>query len=111
MSTSDQEANVLLFEPRVYFSELVDQACEDRSLGKMKHVKHYLVDLLGHFVFSNNLWVQKDASGKKTKEMLAVTLLSAHQSEPKTKIKKLKELGDHSLYTVSYTHLTLPTKA
>ena len=97
MST-DSSSPLLVLEPREYFSQMVEGACVERSIETSAHVKHYLVDLLSHFIFSNNLWLQKDASGKKTKEMLAVTLLSAQQSEPLTKIKKLKELGDHSLY-------------
>jgi len=94
---SSNSSGVLLFESSSYFSEAVEAAWQERSLPPSPHLKSYITELLLHFLKSENLW-SETVDGRKTREMLAVSLLKAQDLPPKGKIKTLKSLGDHSLY-------------
>ena len=61
-------------------------------------VSRYIVDLLEHYLFADNLYDTEDESGKRQRSTLAEMLLAASQSHKNEKIKILKKLGDSSLY-------------
>lgn len=97
MGTSEQ-SGVVLLDSSAFFSEAVDQAWGERNMAPSPHLKVYIIDLLKYFLKSDNLWSDKGSDGRRTREMLAVSLLKAQTMPPKIKIKTLKSLGDHSLY-------------
>lgn len=107
---NDQSSEIILAPPQEFFYQLVEDAFLERKIETYPHVKSYVVDLLSYFMFSENLWDDRDASGKKRKKMLAEILLSANQSEPRIKVKKLKQLGDHSLYMSGFFSDSLQRK-
>lgn len=96
--SESKEGSLSLVEPRDFFSQLVSDAFEERNFETYPHIRAYLVDLLSHFLFSDNLWIEKDKLGRKTNKMLAETLMEAQLSDYQSKIKQLKTLGDRSLY-------------
>jgi len=107
---ADQNSELLLMPPKDYFGQVVEAAFLERKIETFPQIKSYVVDLLTHFMFTDNLWAEEDASGKKQSKMLAEILLSATQSEPRAKIKKLKQLGDHSLYVSGFFSDSLQRK-
>lgn len=100
--SASETTDLILMAPREHFVQLVDEAFLERKTTTFPFVKSYIVDLLTHFLFSENLWNHQDASGKKRKKMLAEMLLSANQAEPGVRARTLKELGDHSLYVSGF---------
>lgn len=88
----------LIFDSNQYFNEVVEEAFKDRKLKTYPYVKNYVVDILKHYLFVENLYDQEDSSGKKTRKTLAEMLLKANSETPKLRAEKLKRLGDSSLY-------------
>jgi hypothetical protein len=60
--------------------------------------KHYLVELLQHFIFSKNLFATDEETGKSRRETLAEMYLKARQLAGAPRTELLKKLGDSSLY-------------
>ncbi|MEM7647234.1 MAG: hypothetical protein AAF203_10010, partial [Pseudomonadota bacterium] len=61
-------------------------------------VKNYIVDMLKHYLVTENLFDEKDPSGRKTRKTMAEMLLTAGQSNAQKRFELLKRLGDSSLY-------------
>ena len=88
----------LILDSNQYFRNIVDDAFQERKLKTYPHVKTYIVDVLKHYLFVENLYDEQDPSGKKTRKTLAEMFLTANQSGSKVRFEKLKRLGDSSLY-------------
>ena len=101
---------MLITSPTNYFLEIVEDAFNERQFSTYPYVKSYMVDLLTHFMLTDNLWDEVDQSGRRTREMLSESFLRAAGSEPKVKIEKLKKLGDHSLYVSGFFSDSLQRK-
>jgi hypothetical protein len=81
-----------------YFEEQIDAALENRKLQTSELTVSYLVHLLEHYAFTNNLFTENQATGKKRNETLAELYFKAFSSEPSVRVELLKKLGDTSLY-------------
>lgn len=88
----------LIFDSHQYFVNTVEDAFRERKFDTYPQVKIYIVDVLKHYLVTENLFDEQDQSGKKTRKTLAELLLTANNSGAKEKFKKLKSLGDSSLY-------------
>ncbi len=88
----------LIFDSNQYFHAIVGEAFQERKLETYPHVKTYIVDVLKHYLVTENLYDQQDSSGKKTRKTLAEMLLKANQAGQKERFEQLKKLGDSSLY-------------
>ena len=88
----------VLVSSRDFFDEIVSDALEKRRLKTYPMVKGYLVDLLQFYVPTENLFDDRDSSGRRVRETLAETLLKSQSAEPAVRIELLKKLGDRSLY-------------
>lgn len=88
----------LIFDSDQYFHAIVSQAFQERRVETYPHVKTYIVDVLKHYLLTENLYDQQDSSGKKTRKTLAEMLLKANQAGQKERFEQLKKLGDSSLY-------------
>ncbi len=98
MSQQKVDRNILVETPREFFGDRVEQA-----LGKLKFVplplsRVYLVNLLQHFMFSNNLFPTDETTGKTRRETLAEMYLKAQTLTGPQRTELLKKLGDSSLY-------------
>lgn len=86
-----QKARSLLFEtPRQFFLDRVEEALKRVKFEPLPLSRQYLVDLLQHFMFSENLFSKR--------ETLAEFYLRAQNAAPPLRQDLLKKLGDGSLY-------------
>lgn len=81
-----------------FFEEQVGEAVESRRVKTSPLTISYLVKLLEHYAFSNNLFSHDEQSGKNRLDTLAELYLKAAGSEPVVRVDLLKKLGDTSLY-------------
>jgi hypothetical protein len=99
MGRDDHSTDSSLFlSPRAYFDQMVSDAFERRKIKTFPMVKGYLVELLEFYVPTENLFDEKDSSGRRVRETLAETLLKAQSADVLVRIELLKKLGDRSLY-------------
>jgi len=88
----------IILDSKMYFSELIGKACDERNIQAKPQVQDYLVDLLNNFVRSENLYAEQKPNGKKANIYLAELYLTAVNADQKLKMNLLKRLGDVSLY-------------
>ncbi len=88
----------LILDSNDYFHTVVEDAFKERRIETYPHIKTYVVDILKHYLFVENLYDHLDTSGKKTRKTIAELYLTAGQSGGKDRVEKLKKLGDSSLY-------------
>lgn len=74
-----------------YFEEQIEVALESRKIETSELTVKYLVNLLGHYAFSNNLNADRGPT-------LAEMYLKASSSDGNVRADLLKRLGDTSLY-------------
>ena len=91
-------AEKLILDSDQYFRKAVEEAFIESRVSTNPYVKTYLVDVLKHYLFVENLYDTKDSSGKKTRKTLAESLLHANQLKSRERFDLLKKLGDSSLY-------------
>lgn len=96
--------------PREFFSELVNEACEQRKFETLPQAQNYLVEILSFYMCTTNLYDEKDTSGKKSRGTLAEMLLKAGSAQRKEKIELLKKLGDSALYISGFFGESLQRK-
>ncbi len=88
--------NSLFVSPNDYFREVVEHAFQQRNMKTFPMAEAYLVQLLGQYVNSDNLFEAQE--GKKVNPMLAEMFLKAQTTQTIVRIEMLKRLGDVSLY-------------
>ncbi len=92
---------ILFASPRDFFQDRVETAIKRVKFRPMPLSRAYLVDLLEHFMFAKNLFVE-DADGKLRRETLAEIYLRAQNSPLGVRLDLLKRLGDSSLYICGF---------
>ncbi len=95
-------ASEIILDSKMYFSELIGNACNERNVKTKPQVQEYLVNLLNNFLRADNLYVEKKADGTKENFCLAELYLTAVNADDKLKINLLKRLGDVSLYVSGF---------
>src|SRR4051812_32197395 len=98
MSRGSEAPKIVVESPRAFFVDRVDQALTRLKFQPLPLSRHYLVDLLEHFMFSHNLFDHDEDSGRARRETLAEMYLKAQNSPAPARIDILKKLGDSSLY-------------
>lgn len=94
-----KDAKTILFEsPREYFADKVEDAVKRLKFEPLPLSRRYLIDLLQHYMFSNNLFPKDDETGRAKRQTLAELFLRAQNSPAPVRIDLLKQLGDSSLY-------------
>lgn len=91
-------SQLVIGSPREFFYDRVDQAVAHLKLSPLPQSKNYLVGVLEHYMFANNLFPVDDETGKRRRETLAELFLRAQNSAPSVRLDLLKQLGDTSLY-------------
>jgi hypothetical protein len=86
-------------EPSAFFHERVSEAMQRQRFETIKIAEFYLVDLLGRFMLTSNLFNSSNDQPKES-DPLAIMFLKAQAAgvEGTEKVKILKKLGDTSLY-------------
>lgn len=108
--STGRTAPELLVSSRDYFRDVVQDALEQRKVKTYPVAADYLVSLLEHYMSTNNLYDEKDDSGRCRRETLAEMFLRAANSAPNTRISLLKKLGDTSLYVSGFFGESLQRK-
>jgi hypothetical protein len=99
MSRKSAGANSIFLEsPREFFVDRVEKALERLKFQPQPLSRHYLVDLLEHYMILTNLFPKDEETGKHKRETLAEIYLKAQNSPPPLRQDLLKKLGDSSLY-------------
>lgn len=93
-STSSPE---LVVDTAEYFREMVHVAIHQTKVKTLPIVEQYLINLLSHYLFANNLYDEEE-SGRRRRETLAEMYLRSLQAPTLLKVELLKKLGDSSLY-------------
>ncbi|MDW8284350.1 MAG: hypothetical protein RMK29_21810 [Myxococcales bacterium] len=70
-----------------YFHEVVSEALRAQGVEASAHAEFYLVNLLSEY-----------SHATLPDEPLSILLLRADESEPHERLRRLREIGDHSLY-------------
>ncbi len=83
-------SQILLESPRAFFVNQVEEAVKRVKFEPSQLSRHYLVDLLEHYMLASNLMSKR--------ETLAEMYLRAQNSPPPLRLDLLKKLGDSSLY-------------
>ena len=88
----------VLTHPDHYFKKVVEEALKNQNLKTQEEVEFYLVNLLSHFMQTENLFPSKAGHGLE-QEPLALKFHKAMSDERLSyKVRLLKETGDFSLY-------------
>lgn len=93
-----QMPKIIVESPRAFFVDRVDQALTRLKFQPLPLSRHYLVDLLEHFMFSSNLFKVDEESGRVQRDTLAEMYLRAQNLPAPQRLDLLKRLGDSSLY-------------
>ncbi len=90
MSQQSGSANILFESPRDFFVNQVEGAIKRVRFEPLPLSRHYLVELLEHYMVSSNLLDKR--------ETLAELYLRAQNAPQPQRMDLLKRLGDSSLY-------------
>lgn len=92
----------LICDTKEYFRQSLDAALSERKVETYPVVKTYLVEVLEHYLFTENLFNEERSSGKRSRETLAETMLKAASATPRVRFDLLKKLGDGALYVSGF---------
>jgi hypothetical protein len=92
----------LISESSEFFKEEVAKSIQKQGLKVAIEVQNYLVDLLSHFMWSENFF-STDERGKNVEPTLAFLLAQALEAQDESKkFEDLKKLGDVALYYAGF---------
>ena len=94
---SGQIASTNLLE---FFREKIRGAFENQRIQAPEGVEYYLVNLLKDYLKAEELYTA--TSGGFQQKPLAILLGEALQADSSTRIRILKRIGDHSLFTAGF---------
>ncbi|MCB0378493.1 MAG: hypothetical protein KDD33_08380 [Bdellovibrionales bacterium] len=100
----------IILDSKDYFFEVVDQAFAERKVDTYPFVKSYVVEILKHYLVTENLYDSEDDQGRKTRKTLAELYLESSDQQPSIKVEMLKRLGDSSLYISGFFSDSLQRK-
>jgi hypothetical protein len=103
MKKGSAKANsTLILEPAEFFKQKVSVAIKNQNIRVDQNTEHYLVNLLNHFMHSENYFIRNE-QGEVKEEVLALLLADVvSASESARKLEGLKRIGDISLYTAGF---------
>jgi hypothetical protein len=103
-------SNTIIFvNPNEYFQGAVSGAVANLRLQVSEHAQHYLVQLLGHFITTENL-VPTDMDGNPASTLTQQLAIALEQEHSETRAQRLRQLGDYSLYIAGFFSDSLSRK-
>ncbi|MBX7230615.1 MAG: hypothetical protein K1X29_00885 [Bdellovibrionales bacterium] len=90
----------IISSPRPFFTEVISTSLQKRKIETSNQTKFYLVDLLEHYMFAANLFLNNEAPQRN--QTLAETYLQSFSAEPSMRMELLKKLGDTALYVSGF---------
>lgn len=95
-------ALAIIGDTKEYFRQSLQDALIERKVETYPVVKSYLVDVLNHYLITENLFDEERSTGKRGRETLAETMLKAASATPRVRFDLLKRLGDSALYVSGF---------
>jgi hypothetical protein len=92
------QRGLVIESPSEFFAGRLDEAFERLKFRPLPLSRQYLAELLQHYIFTSNLFVTDEETGRTRRETLAEMYLRAQNSPPPMRADLLKKLGDSSLY-------------
>jgi hypothetical protein len=74
-----------------YFHEVLSEAMRNQGVAASAHAEFYLVNLLAEYTHAS-----------LPDEPLSLMLLQANEAEPSVRLKKLRSIGDQTLYVTGF---------
>jgi len=100
---------IIFVNPNEYFQGAVSGAVANLRLQVSEHAQHYLVQLLGHFITTENL-VPTDAEGNPADTLTQQLAIALEQVKAEQRAQRLRQLGDYSLYIAGFFSDSLSRK-
>ncbi|MCO5144339.1 MAG: hypothetical protein M9962_14730 [Oligoflexia bacterium] len=101
--------SILFLNPDEYFHAAVSGAIENLGLRATDHAKVYLVKLLGHYMFRENLFPM-DTEGKAVDTLAQQFALALEEEKEEAREFRLRQMGDFSLYIAGFFSPSLKRK-
>jgi hypothetical protein len=92
---------IILLHPAEYFQGAVAGAVASLQLQVSEHAQVYLVQLLGHYINTENFY-PTDSEGKPAETLTAQLAVALEEESAELKAKRLRQLGDFSLYIAGF---------
>lgn len=92
---------IIFVNPHEYFQGAVSGAVANLRLQVSEHAQHYIVQLLGHFIATEN-FVPTDAEGNPADTLAQQLALALEQESAEQRAQRLRQLGDHALYVAGF---------
>lgn len=92
---------ILVLNSTEYFHGVVSGAVSALRLEVSEHAQHYLVQLLGHFIHSENLY-PTDAEGKPLETLTHQLATALEEEKVEERANRLRKMGDYSLYVAGF---------
>jgi hypothetical protein len=103
------QSSIIFVNPNEYFQGAVSGAVANLRLQVSEHAQHYLVQLLGHFITTENL-VPTDLEGNPASTLTQQLAIALEQEQSEARAKRLRQLGDYSLYIAGFFSDSLSRK-
>lgn len=100
----------ILLSTQEFFHSTVNEALERLKFSTHPQASSYLVTMLDHFCFTDNLYELDETTGRRKVNTLAEMYLEAGQQNNPKKHDMLKRLGDTSLYISGFFSDSLKRK-
>lgn len=101
--------SIIFVNPSEYFQGAVSGAVANLRLQVSEHAQHYLVQLLGHFITTEN-FVPTDLEGRPAETLTQQLALALEQEQSEARAQRLRQLGDYSLYVAGFFSDSLSRK-
>ena len=105
----DSTTGIIFVNPNEYFQGAVSGAVASLRLQISEHAQHYIVQLLGHYISTENL-VPTDADGKPADTLTQQLAIALEQVRAEQRVQRLRQLGDYSLYIAGFFSDSLSRK-
>lgn len=92
---------IIFVNPSEYFQGAVTGAVATLRLEISEHAQHYIVQLLGHFITTEN-FVPTDTQGKPADTLAEQLAIALEQVKAEQRAQRLRQLGDYSLYVAGF---------
>lgn len=89
--------------PEEHFSEVIQEACQERQIKTHPQVEAYLVQILKHYLVSRNFHqpIQEDSTEKPPETFAEMYLVAMNAESPKNK-ELMRTVADKALYLTGF---------
>lgn len=107
--TKINTSRIIFINPNEYFHAAVSGAMASMNVKASEHAQIYLANLLSHYISAENLY-PTDAEGKRAETLTEQLAQALEQENSEQRVKRLRQLGDFSLYVAGFFMASLQRK-